>query len=168
MHGIVETKEECATVEPSCRQTASSMTLLRRIFGHWRRRTIERPRFGTLAFTPPDTWTVENFSFGGRSDVQLILQAASAGPTERHVDRLRELESRYETLLPDLIAAIDSYRGLKGSVPRHYILSSIYLPEPSENSELSVRLWYEDPSVQDEWFGVEVHRWQRLVAFAED
>lgn len=130
-------------------------------------RMLNHPRFGMLTYTPPDGWENRNFRFGG-GDIQLLVQAGSAGPEDGHAIRFTEFEARYAPLVPAITAALDAYRGSTDQSGHSYVLSTVYLPDPTRGGDLSVRLWFDDPAEDDMWFGVEIYRWDRIAPFAED
>lgn len=128
---------------------------------------LEHTVFGTLTFTPPDTWENRAFEFGV-DRIQLLIQAGRDGPDESHVTRFREFEERYHDLAPRIYDAINTYRQATDQSRGSYTLSTVYLPDPSRLDDLSARLWFDDPAEEIIWFGVEIYGWERIVPFAED
>ena len=81
-----------------------------------KQRRIEDPTFGTLTYEPP-WWRGDVLFRPCSSEVVVNIESDEHGPTDQQRDRFRELDEKYQGLLPLIGAALwELYEPVRGEL----------------------------------------------------
>lgn len=129
-------------------------------------RHLDDPDFGRISEHEAGCWTGEELHLWGYSQIQIMLDGDSEGPTTKQRSLLKTLREdpegireRIELAVAQLVSETTDRQGtLKPT--------SIFLPEAPPDQMW--RVWYDVVGEDSYSFGAEIEGWQNIVAFAED
>jgi hypothetical protein len=99
-------------------------------------RRVEDPTFGELTYEPP-WWRGKVLFRPCSSEVAINIEADEHGPTEQQRNLFRELDRRYQGLLPQIGAALwDLYRPVREELDRDARLGPSDSSGMAEHTEL--------------------------------
>ena len=131
---------------------------------------IDHPLFGTIEFSKHDGWQNMDFPLWGRSNVELIVDSGTDGPTRDQEEAFRRFEESREVLLPRCLDALEDLRGKMEMPPGTFVISGLTVPSLGEEETGKLwTLWFDCEGDEDFWYGVQTDDdWQTLSPFADD
>ena len=143
---------------------------LKRLFGGRKPPlTLVDPVFGSITYSKADGWSNDHFQGLGDHEAQLLIDAGSAGPSQKQRDAFRALVSREDNRLERAKGAVLKLRGEMNLPASDPWVSGVTIPTLGPEPRGSLwTVWYDSEQDDVFMFGIQTQDWVEFSAFADD